>query len=1043
MTCKGVGAERRGPARLVCSEDKNLKIQTVRERLLASTMICSALALSMSATGANAQATAPAPAAAPAPDTSTTVQEVVVTGSRIPQPNLTSTSPLTVVNDQELKLQGTTNVETLLNNLPQAFADFGGDVSNGSTGTATVNLRGLGCARTLVLVDGRRVVPGDPIVPCSDLNNIPAALVDRVEVVSGGASAVYGSDAIAGVVNFIMKRDFEGVRLDAQYSIYQNNNDNAGVQKIIKASPFTIPLPSSSVWDGGVWDVTAVIGANSPDGKGNVEAYAGYRNTQAVKQSQRDYTDCAVATGNHGNPNPYIYDTQACFGSSNSAFGRFLPDIGGSYSTNPNGNREFVPFTNAYRYNFAPTNYLQRNDERYTAGAFAHYEINKMIDVYSDIMFSDDHTDAQIAPSGLFIGTGSNKSSTYGINCDNPLMTPDQATKICGEDAGTSTVAQSQIGFRFASLPRTDDLRHTTYSITLGSKGELATGWNYDAYLKYSDAIYNEHYLNDVSISHVQNALLVDPVTGKCTTDTANCVPLDIFAYNHLTPAMIGYVVTPGFKSGSTTEQVISVSLTGDLGQYGMKSPMASDGIGVALGSEYRREALELNVDNEFSSGDLSGQGGPTPPNAGSFDVYELFGEVRVPLVQDMPGIKDLSFDGGYRFSQYSSRAGATSTYKLALDYAPVADIRLRASYNRAVRAPNVAELYTPDAIGLFSGVDPCANGPVTADSANYAQCLKTFDTSTPEAKAKAISLLANGIGQCPAAQCSALLGGNPNLQAEVSDTYSVGFVFTPTFFKGFNLSVDYFDIKVAKLISSLPFLKLISCVNGADAACTQIDRDPSNGILYGSAGSVFAIEENTGYLKTTGIDMEANYRSSFSDWGMPDYGSLALNLVGTYTKTYTTQPDTGGGTFECAGFYGPVCGGNAVGGPIAKWRHKFRITWVTPWPVTVSMDWRHISGVKLDQNETNPFLKNPFGLTDLADAKIPAYDWLDVSGTWRVKDGMTLRFGVNNLLDKDPPIVDQTNFPASGPPFGNGNTFPGTYDSLGRQLFIGITADF
>jgi len=988
-------------------------------------MICGAAILGLSATQAAAQ-TAPASGAQ--------VSEIVVTGSRIPTPNLTSVSPVTAVTSQELKLQGTTNVENLLNNLPQVFADFSSGVSNGATGTATVNLRGLGSTRTLVLVDGRRMMPGDPALPVADLNAIPAALVDRVDVLTGGASAVYGSDAIAGVVNFVMNRNFEGFRLDAQYSGYWHHNDNGEARSLIKSAPFAIPLPKSDVFDGKTTDITAMFGVNAPDGKGNITAYVGYRNLQKITQDSRDYSACSVAATYTGAST--IYDAHVCAGSSNSAFGRFTTaNTGGNKSLNPNGSATFVPFTNALRFNYAPQNYFQRPDERYTAGFFAHYDLNKMVNLYSDFMFSDDHTVAQIASSGLFIGTGANGSSTFGINCNNPLMSAAIATAICGAAAGTPTIQQTTIGFRFAGLPRQDDLRHTSYKLSLGSKGELAEGWNYDAYLQYGTAIFNEHYEGDVSVAKVQNALLVDPTTGQCTVGAGTgCVPLNIFRLGALNAAQLGYVITPGFKSGQTSEQIASVSVTGDLGKYGAKFPWATDGIGVAAGAEYRRDALDLRVDQEFSSGDLSGQGGPTLGNSGSYDVYELFGEARVPLAQDMPFFKDLNIELGYRFSDYSSKAHTTQSYKIGANWAITDDIKIRGGYNRAVRAPNVVELFTPSGVGLFTGIDPCAG---TGTGRPIAACLASGATAAQLAQA-------GGIPQCPAAQCTALLGGNANLEAEKADTYTVGVVLRPHFLQGFDLTVDYFNIKVANLISSLPALTIANCIGqGNAAACALFHRDPSTGGLFGNQGFVNATNINTGYLQTSGVDYAANYRTNFSDWGMGDWGGLSFNFVGTWTKEYVTQPITGGGTFDCAGLYGVVCSSNANLGPTPKWRNKLRVTWNTPWPVTISADWRYVSSVKFDVNSTNPFLADPLGRTDVPDAKISAYNWFDLSGTWKVRDTVTLRAGINNIFDKDPPILDSNAFAASGPPAGNGNTYPGTYDALGRTVFVGLTADF
>ncbi|MDB5423675.1 MAG: TonB-dependent receptor [Phenylobacterium sp.] len=997
-----------------------MKINSLRERLLASSMICGAVLLGLSSTEASAQAAA-----------SSEVSEIVVTGSRIPQANLTGVSPVTVVTSQELKAQGTTNVETLLNNLPQVFADYGGGVSNGATGTATVNLRGLGNTRTLVLVDGRRLMPGDPALPVADLNNIPAALVERVDVLTGGASAVYGSDAVAGVVNFVMTKDFEGIRIDAQYGIAQHTNSNGVARSVIASAPFAIPLPKKNVRDGETTDITIALGVNAPDGKGNVTAYAGFRHIEPILQSQRDYSACSLAATSGASAT--IYDTRVCAGSSNSAFGRFInPNTpAGGLSVNPNGSRTFVNFSNALRFNYAPQNYFQRPDDRYTAGYFAHYDINKMVNLYSDLLFADDHTVAQIASSGLFQGTGANGASTFGINCNNPLLTAAQSTALCGANAGTPTIQQTTIGFRFAGVPRQDDLRHTNYRIALGSKGELAEGWTYDAYLQYGTTIYNEHYNNDVSVSRVQNALLVDPATGACTVGAGTgCVPLNLFQAGGLNAAQLAYVLTPGFKSGETVQRVANVSITGDLSPYGIKSPMANDGVGVAFGAEYRRDSLNLRTDAEFSSGDLSGQGGPTLGNQGSFDVYELFGEARIPIAQDQAFAKDLTVEVGYRFSDYNTAANTTHTYKIGADWTPIDDIKLRAGFNRAVRAPNVVELFTPQAVGLFGAGDPCA-----ARGATQAACVASGAT---------VAQYNAGIPQCPAAQCTALLGGNPNLKAEKSDTYTVGVVLQPRMLPGFNVTVDYFNIKVANLVSSLGAFSITDCIsNGNAASCALFHRDPTTGGIFGNQGFVIATNINTGYLKTSGLDVNANYRTDLSDLGMGEMGSLAFNFVGTYTEKYITQTVTGGSTYDCAGLYGVICSAAAQGGPIPKWRHKFRVTWTTPWPVTLSADWRYIGATKFDANSSDPALKDPFGRTDTVDARIKAYSYFDLSGTWKVRDAITFRAGVNNILDKDPPFLDSNAFPASGPPFGNGNTYPGTYDALGRTLFVGLTADF
>ncbi|MEO8811685.1 MAG: TonB-dependent receptor plug domain-containing protein, partial [Caulobacteraceae bacterium] len=366
-----------------------MTLATTRARLLASSMITGAAALA--ASGAYAQA---APAAAPA--AATQVQEFVVTGSRIPQPNLTSISPVTSVTGAELKLQGTTRIEDLLNSLPQIITDQGGNLANGASGTATVSLRNLGPQRTLILIDGRRLVPGDPALPVPDLNFIPQALVSRVEVDTAGASSVYGSDAVAGVVNFIMKRDFEGVQLDVNYGGYQHGNGNQTALAPNIAKGFT--PPTDNPYDGQTVDATVILGVNSPDGKGNVEGYISYRHIDPVLQGSRDYSYCNLGI----KKNKFI-----CAGSGTIPDGQFII-LNSTFNTvhdatldraNP-GN--FRPKLATDVFNFAPANYFQRPDERYSGGFFAHYDINKHVEAYSEFMFMDDHTVAQIAPSGIF-----------------------------------------------------------------------------------------------------------------------------------------------------------------------------------------------------------------------------------------------------------------------------------------------------------------------------------------------------------------------------------------------------------------------------------------------------------------------------------------------------------------------------------------------------------------------------------------------------------------------------------------------------------------
>ena len=1042
--------------------------------------------------------------AVPASAQDQSVETVVVTGSRIPQTGLYSTSPVTAVSQQEVQLQGTSNVEKLLNNLPGVFADFGSTDSNGSTGTATVDLRGLGASRTLVLVDGSRLMPGDPSYPVADLNNIPAALVDHVEVLTGGASAVYGSDALAGVVNFIMRKDFQGVELDGQYSINQAANGTKRFDDLNAAQGF--PTAPKNWWGGQNVDATLLLGTNTADGKGNITAYVSYRNTQPVLQSKRDFSACSLGfyQGYQTCAGSSNYNRWASFDNSGYNAANQLKDANGKpvtangkpvypagftpvatnwfqNGTGAAGTGAFTPFTGSsdQLFNYGPLNYLQRPDTRYTAGYFGHYQISPMADVYSSLMFADDHTVAQIAPSGAFYSSGptnfpgTQSPGFLNVNCANPLMTAQENTLLCGSLPGDSFVADPRyaaggyfggqgnitagqaltyVGRRdIEGGNRQDDLRHTSYRMKLGMKGDLGNGWTYDVYGQYGLTLYSETYDNEWSKQRTQNALQVTyNAAGQLSCGAVpdgslsgyvydpKCVPLDIFnGIGSVTPGMLDYVSAQGFKEGWTQEQVLSGSVSGDLGSIGGQLPWAKSPIGVALGAEYRSETLQLKTSRDFEINDLYGQGGATlsVPSSG-FNVTEGFGEIRVPVVQGQPFMEDLTFNAGYRYSSYST-VGAVTSWKAGVEWQVIDDLKFRGSYNRATRAPNVLESFAPLNVGLFGGSDPCAK-------TNAGMC----GTVTNAGDSVALT--------CPAAQCNAGYGGNTALKPETSDTWSVGAVLTPTFLDGFTATVDYWNIKVQDYIGYVsPQTTLVGCYSSGDPAkeafyCPLVHRSAS-GAIFG-AGYVGATNVNLPYLKTSGVDFEANYQTDLADWGVHDAGSLSANFVGTWLQHIETKDSAFDDAYDCKGYYGLVCGS-----PNPTWRHKLRVTWSSPWDFDLSVDWRHISGVNLDANSTNTLIgggapANPVyytcaahlnGIQDCFDNHVSSFDYFDLSGTWTVSPNVQLRAGIQNIFDKTPPAMDSAFYAVSSPPFGNGNTYPNVYDSLGRTMFVGATIKY
>ena len=1057
--------------------------QNFRQRLLATTLLVSAglvaapAAAQTAPTTPNSEGTASNTTnptgpveAQPTPTTNANgkpveqAADIVVTGTRIPSANLTSVAPVTTVTSQDIKLQGVTKIEDLLNSLPQVFAGQASTLSNGADGTATVDLRDLGPQRTLVLVNGRRLVPGDPNPGSSsaaDLNVIPSSLVKRVEILTGGASATYGADAVAGVVNFIMDTNFTGIRFDGQYSLFQHNNRNKITPPILDArtnAGFSgYGYPKHSVADGGTFDGTVSLGTGFNDNRGHAVVYFGYRKALPITQDRRDYSSCTIQNRNPSgsNPNPL-----QCGGSSTSANGNALIYTTGSPSSSTFYTLGAGTLTQPRtRYNFAPTNYFQRNDERYTAGLFANYEISPAIKPYLEFMFMDDRTTAQIAPSGDFFNTNT-------LNCDNPLLSAQQSGLICNKVnlitgfIGTTPLVQGTnpdptappivridpitgrpynlaaftLGRRnVEGGPRQDDLQHTSFRGVLGTRGDLNKAFSYDAYYQYGRTNYQEVYSNEFSQRRLVNALdvVANPTGGApvcrsvLTGADPNCVPYDVFTGRPISAAALNYVAATGFKRGQTTEQVASASVTGKLGEYGFKSPYADEGIGINVGAEYRREGLDLKTDNEFSTGDLTGQGAPTLPINGSYHVAEGFAETSVPLVRNN-FIDDLTFTGGYRYSKYTISNGrkfTTNTYKLGLEFAPVKDLRFRGGYNRAVRVPNIQELFATQFVGLDGVTDPCAGHAITntsADAGCRAQGLRVGQNVTVN----------------PAAQYNGLLGGNPALNPETATTKTFGVVLQPRFIPRFALTVDYFDIKVKNAVQGFGADAILTACNGATPnllACSLIKRNSVTGSLFlGPDGFVSDLKRNIGSVRTRGIEVNSSYNRRLGG-----LGSISASLVGTYLDKLTTE---NGLTekYDCVGYYGPTCGT-----PAPKWRHKARLTLQTPMGIGISGQWRFFGPVNVDYKNPSATTKGPF--LDFG-SHLKSQSYFDLATTFAVGRHYNLRLGVNNIMDKQPPLVTSGKAGVSSACPGatcNGNTFPAVYDALGRYLYAGITLDF
>ncbi|WP_269221062.1 TonB-dependent receptor plug domain-containing protein [Brevundimonas vesicularis] len=991
-----------------------MRSQNQRRRLLESTIIAGFAMIGLST-----------PALAQSTDEAVNVDEVVVTGSRIPQANLRTTSPVTQVTGEDIRVQGVTRVEDLVNQLPQAFAAQNSTVSNGASGTATVDLRALGPDRTLVLIDGRRMGYGSPNDTAADLNQIPGQLVERVEVLTGGAAAVYGSDAIAGVVNFIMKKDFEGLQVDAQYGFFQHHNDYDGpgnlrtvIQGRSAGNPAQFKLPDDDVMDGFSREVTIAMGVNAPDGRGNVTAFAGYRKNNKILGRDRDYSACSLGGESAG--------SFTCGGSSTNATGRFLSLDSGANLTVADGGG-FRNYTANDAYNFGPLNYYQRPDERYTLGAFGNYQVNDKIEAFASLNFSDYSTVAQIAPSGIFFGGGTSANGGYNISCSNPLLTPAQAAQLgCAPGVGSVEVL---IGRRnVEGGGRQDDISSQNYRGVVGIRGDLSDVWSYDLAASYSKVSLSRIYRNEFSNTRIGRALdvAIDPATGQAACVSAidpdgptgplaavdaACVPYNLYAPGGVTQAALNYIQVPGLQRGITEQQVITLATTGDLTQY-VRSPLAEGGLQVAFGAEYRRDKLVATSDQAFETGDLAGQGGPTQSVAGSVQVYDLFGEFRMPLIEGRPFAEQVSINGSYRRSTYDKFN--SDAYGLGVDWAPISDLRFRASLARTTRAPNVIELFRPEGLNLYDADgDPCGPNP----TATLAQCVAT---GVPAGQ-YGLATDNGGLLESPAGQYNFLQKGNADLAPETADTFTVGAVITPSFLPGLNVSIDYYDIDLKDRIDIIdPLVTLDNCyVNNEAAACSRIVRSDI-GTLWTTGGYIEAFNTNIGGLKTSGIDINANYSMDLERVGLESYGSLAFNMVGSWLEKLETDPGAGAAAYDCVGKFAGECGT-----PKNEWRHRARVTWQMPWNADLSATWRYYGEVE-----------NVAGAGRL-DSKFDAQNYFDLSGSIQLRDNLKLRAGINNILDRDPPLSYSVGTT------GNNNTYPQTYDAMGRFMFIGITADF
>ncbi|KQU49874.1 TonB-dependent receptor [Sphingomonas sp. Leaf339] len=992
----------------------------------------------------------------PAPENArpeATAPDIVVTGSRIARTGFDASTPVNVVNQDDIKLSGNVNIEKTLVQLPQAVGSALGSATSNTVpgGYADVNLRGFGSQRNLVLVNGRRFAIFGP-EQVTDLNTIPSSLVARTEIVTGGSSAVYGSDAITGVVNFIMRQDFNGIEGRAQLNM---------------DGPTGTP----------VYNVDLTMGGNFAEGRGNLVVSGNYLKRGSITRGQRggyafdSLVDGCVVPGTGSDSRagtPFRSNAvSGCAaaggelgflagGSGDIPNGRFsgIPAAGGTntalnaayaaaglgalgtrgFTFNDTGTAARPALTPQDDFNLGPFNYLIQPQERWMINSFGHYDFSDAITGYMELHYSNNTVDAQLAPTN--VGT-----STL-FNVDNPYLTAplrevlrqldlaETGTTTVGTGTSTRTTVRGdglavltagrryvENGARFATE------RRNVFRGAWGFRGDLGnvsdsflTDLKYDVYYTYARSEDTLQLRNAVSRSRLQTALL----SANGAAPVCN-----IFGAN-VSAACVSAISIGATNSTIATQQVAQGSITGNLFQ------LPAGPVGFSYGYEWRKSQATFTPDSFLSSGDVVGFN-PGLATSGSVSVKEVFGEIRVPLAHDTPLIDSLVANGAFRYSKYGlSGIGGVWTYLGGLDWRVNRSIAFRGQYQRAIRAPSVAELFGGSSRSFITATDPCSSRAAAAQqtAAVRAVCVAT---GVPAA-----SVFNNSIQ--PNAFFPADSGGNPNLGAEVSDTYTGGVVFTPSFAPRLFVSVDYFNVSLAGAIAPLGgglqnALNLCYTIvqDAGSEFCRAVQRNP----VTGEINEPFAVQvrnANTGNLKTSGVDFAARYRHTLG-FGMPGLGNSSTIDFGmnyTWLAQFDSVPVAAFPNVvnRCAGSFGPTCGQ-----PLPRWRGTSRVTWTTG-DLGLSVRHRYIGPVTTDRYVVP--LRQGSVATPLLSAipypKLGDQHYFDLSFNLDVLKSVQLYGGANNVFGKDPPVTTQ------GP---NANTFSATYDVIGTEFFLGATLKF
>ncbi len=948
----------------------------LKGKLLASTAsAAAALVLSLGA-GAYAQDQ----------DADAEFEEVVVTGSRIPRKDLVANSPVNVVQAEEFRLAATVETESLLNTLPQVVPSFGATTNNPGTGTATVDLRNLGTNRTLVLVNSRRMV-GSAVTGVVDINNIPASLIERVEVVTGGASAVYGSDAMAGVVNFIMKRDFEGAQVSSQYGITQEG-------------------------DAQRFNTDFTLGTNFADGKGNVVIHGNYFWRQQTQASERDFAATQLSETTDADGNPIFVPggsatiPQGRFNSNNLDDFGVLDSFGNPIDSNgilvtDDGQAKAVVFPQD-EYNFAPLNNLQLPLERWTVNAMGRYEVTENINMFAEMMFASNTINRTLAPTPF-------SESGFQVDLRNPNIPTAVRDVLAQIDDDGDNIISTGVRKRMEEAGnRVSTDNRNTWRFVAGFDGELGNGMNWEVFYNFGRQENANRQDGNIVISKFQQGLLVDPDNPtQCLDTSGGCVVLNPFGQGAFTEEMANFVLASATNLTSVQQQQAGANIAGDV------VDLPAGPLGMALGVEYRKESANFQPDTFLASGDIDGFNAGLP-TSGSYDVKEIFAETVIPILADMPGAEYFGLEAGVRFSDYSSAGGVTS-YKIGGEWRPITDLKVRGSFQRAVRAPNIQELFRGQT-NSFPGATDFCNA-----SSNRTQAEADFCVNVLGVPAADIATFNQ-----ENAQIEVLLGGNPNLSEETSDTFTVGFVLTPEAVPGLTFTADYYSIKIADAINTFGGglqSTITACQNTLDAQsefCQVLTARRDDGQLE----EVPLFNQNIAFQHTKGIDFRVDYGFD------TDFGTFDWFLAGTHVLQNEIQSSPVVATVECAGTVG-VRG--TCGNADPKWRFVSRLTHRMD-DFTTSIRYRYVG--KVTDERINLAEANGATLPNLLVPEIGAEHYVDLGFNYQLNDTFNLFANMDNILNNKPPV------------FGRGaagqfNTDASAYDVLGRRFTIGFRASF